>query len=145
MFSKIKKYPIAEGLFFALLGVWTLPEALNYHVSSGIALSPALFPILASAVLVGLSLYQVGTAIKRGEADSPKGTITRGVGIVFLLCLLYTAALQSVGFFVTTLAYLVVFLIVLGEKRPAVVILVPLITTGAVYFFFEKALSVMLP
>jgi putative tricarboxylic transport membrane protein len=139
---------VAGGLFFAALGVWTLVKALDYHISGSVALSPALFPILASAVLVSLALYQIRMGIKRGKAEpgrSRDATKIKVVGIVFFLCLLYTAALQKVGFVVTTVTYLVVFLIVLGEKRPVVIFLVPVAAAGAIYFFFEKALSVMLP
>jgi hypothetical protein len=152
MFPKaMKKSPdVVGGLCFAVLGAWALVEALDYHIPGSIALSPALFPVLASLVLIGLSLNQIRMGAKRdtGEAaPAQKQPAAKAgvVGIVFLLCLLYTAALQRAGFAVTTIAYLVIFLLVLGEKRPAVIALVPIATAGAIYFFFEKALSVMLP
>ncbi|MDR1376935.1 MAG: tripartite tricarboxylate transporter TctB family protein [Synergistaceae bacterium] len=150
MFPKtMKKSPdITSGVFFAVLGAWTLVEALDYH-SGSIALSPALFPALASMVLAGLALNQIRMGIKRSAETEParNQTATNAgiVGIVFLLCLFYTAALQGVGFVVTTVAYLVIFLIVLGERRPAVIVLVPVASVGTIYLFFEKALSVMLP
>ncbi|MDR2137707.1 MAG: tripartite tricarboxylate transporter TctB family protein [Synergistaceae bacterium] len=149
--TRIKRSPdVIGGLFFIALGASALVEALDYHIPGSIALSPALFPVLASTVLIGLALNQIRMGIKRKTGESKPAqdrlTVKAGtVGIVFLLCLLYTAALQKGGFVVTTIAYLVIFLIVLGEKRPAVVALVPLATAGAIYFFFEKVLSVMLP
>jgi hypothetical protein len=61
------------------------------------------------------------------------------------LCLIYTASLRRAGFIAATIVYLLIFLAALGEKRPAVLALVPLTTAGVLYLFFEKALSVMLP
>jgi hypothetical protein len=152
MFPKRIKSPpdIAGGLFFAVLGLLVLVEALKYHIPGSVALSPALFPVLASLVLIGLALNQIRMGMRRAGAEPERsrpaakaGAVI--VGMVFLLCLLYAAALQRAGFAAATIAYLAVFLLVLGERRPAVVALVPAATAGAVYLFFEKALSVMLP
>ncbi|MDR1873664.1 MAG: tripartite tricarboxylate transporter TctB family protein [Synergistaceae bacterium] len=139
---------VKDGLFFVVLCIAALFMALDYHIPGSLPLSPALFPVLTSVVLIGLSSNQIRRAATRGAeaAEQPRiASKTGPVVTIFLLCLAYTAIMQKVGFIAATVPYLLIFLLALGERRPARVILVPVVAAAVIYFFFEKVLSVALP
>ena len=146
MLSRYNTPDAKEGFFFIAIGGVAFALALGYHMPGSIALSPATFPIIVSFVLVALGLRLVmrtpkGGALSRSEFMSRAGA----VAMIFALCLAYAFAMQLIGFVVSTIAFLFVFLLMLGERRKSMIVLVPVLTSLGVYFFFEKALSVMLP
>lgn len=149
MLSKIRNSPDArEGLFFAVFGVVAFVMALGYHVEGNIALSPASFPLLVSAVLIGLSLQLLYKGLATGGDKVVQTSLwakLRNVGSVFVLGLLYVFAMSKIGFLISTMLYLFLFLLLLGEKRRKLLVLVPVVTSVTVYLFFSKLLSVMLP
>ena len=147
MLMKLKNPNVKEGIFFIALSAGALFMALKYHVSGNHRLSPALFPVVTTLVLMSLALALTVKSLRSAPQETarePRGKTGNVVG-VFLLCLLYTAAMEKIGFLPSTALYLLLFLLMLGEKRPVVVVLVPVLATVAVWFFFAKALSVPLP
>ena len=148
MLARFNTPDTRDGLFFIAIGGVAFALALGYHMPGSLALSPATFPIIVSAVLVALGLRLVMRAPKgQGQALTGREFMSRvgAVAMVFALCLAYAFAMQIVGFVISTMVYLFVFLLMLGERRKSMIVLVPVITSVGVYFFFQKALSVMLP
>ena len=148
MLSRYNTPDAKEGFFFIAIGGVAFALALGYHMPGSIALSPAAFPIIVSAVLAFLGLRLVMRVPKDGGKTLTKSEFMSRLGVVamiFALCLAYAFAMQIVGFIISTMVYLFVFLLMLGERRKSMIVLVPVVTSLGVYFFFEKALSVMLP
>lgn len=149
MFSKTRKADLTEAVFFIAVAVGALILAFGYHTPENFRLSPALFPIVTALVLLGLALALAFRGARRAGQEAAAGQQTHtnalNVCLIFLLCLLYTAVMDKAGFIPATLVYLLAFLLLLGERRAAVVVLVPVLTVGMVWLFFGKALSVPLP
>ncbi len=151
MSFKTRKADLTEGIFFIAVAAGALILAFGYHTPENFRLSPALFPIATSLVLTGLALVLAFRGARRAgqnaaaEQQTQVHTNTLNVCLIFLLCLLYTAVMDKAGFILATFVYLLAFLLLLGERRAVVVILVPVLTVGMVWLFFSKALSVPLP
>jgi putative tricarboxylic transport membrane protein len=58
---------------------------------------------------------------------------------------LYGALLLIFGFWIASAAFLAGLLIVLGERRPAMVSMITIGTVGAIYLVFEVAFNIRLP
>ena len=151
MSLKTRKADLTEGIFFIAVAAGALILAFRYHTPENFRLSPALFPIVTALVLIGLALVLAFRCVRRERQETATGqhaaahANTLNVCLVFLLCLLYTAVMDKAGFILATFVYLLAFLLLLGERRAVVVILVPVLTVGMVWLFFSKALSVPLP
>ncbi len=119
----------------------TYPEAL----APG-APGPALFPHVLASALIVLALVLLGTSLRsKGpkEAGDP-----RRAGRVLVACVLLAAFLylfESVNSFLLFPVLLFAFMLVLGERRWYVLLVVPLLFDLFTYTVFYKVFQVMLP
>lgn len=139
---------VADGIFFILLGIGALYRAFDFHIPGNMALSPSIFPVIVSAVIIALGagqIYKTRTAATTPDAEGKNKVDVKAVASVFLLCVLYVVAMPYIGFLLSTMLYLFLFLLLLREKSRLMICLVPIVTSLAVYLLFSKGLSVMLP
>ena len=78
--------------------------------------------------------------IVRGHLASQTRMIALCVGVVT-----YVLLLEYVGFILLSLVFLVCAMLQLGTRKISVLVLVPLILVGSIYFLFERWLRVPLP
>lgn len=152
-----KKYgDIVVGVFFMVLGAILYFAAAALPKSTVMDIGPDFMPkvtaILIFILALALTIQSVmGLKDKEIDPDSiPKCDYKRVITSIILM-LIYVFAMRPVGFIVTTLVYLPLQMLVLspddqrGVKNIAVLAVIDVIFTLAVYFLFRYAFMIMLP
>ncbi len=116
-----------------------------------IALGPSFWPSIVSGMLllmgtiISVQAYRRSRATHGDEEEAGPGFATaRWLGSLVLLAALY-AGLHSLGMVLTSIAALVLFMLLGGERRPLVIIAISLVLPLALYGFFRYAANVVIP
>lgn len=152
-----KKYgDIVVGVFFMVLGVVLFVAAAALPKSAVMDIGPDFMPkvtaILVFVLALALTIQSVlGLKDKEIDPDSiPKCDYKRVISSIILV-LIYVFAMRPVGFIVTTLVFLPLQMLVLspndqrGPKNIAILVVIDVIFTMAVYFLFRYGFMIMLP
>lgn len=106
-------------------------------------------PWLMIGGIVLLSLGLIVRAVQRmpsaATVEMPDRATLIRMGLFTLLMIVYAFAFMTVGYIPSTLAVFVLGLLLLGESRLPVLVLFPLVMTGAIYLGFTQSLGVWLP
>lgn len=144
--SRIKCKKAGGALLFLALSLVLAGYSLSSHIS-GIykqwALSPYLFPLLASLCLFGLSLSMLFE-----KAQSKKKTalfLSKRFVYVSLCSVLYALCLPLFGFVFASTLYLFFMMRSLGEKRWLFAIAFSLLCSFVLYIVFAKLFYISLP
>ena len=141
-----------NGVFFLIIAALFGWQGTLSHDGGDWALSPALFPLLLSGALALLSLALLLQGYRhlraeREECSVPmSGEISmKKASLVFTLCILYAFFLPLIGFFIATLLFLAVFSLLVGERRPWLILLVSTLSPAVIFVVFRHGLKVLLP
>ena len=146
-------------LAFSAFAAW---RSLNIGGQSvGTVAGPSFLPWLMIAAIVLLSMGlllrarraaavaespAVVEATAEEEADAALGKRNlRRIWIFAAMLIAYSAAFMPVGYLPATYAVFVVGMLLMGERRPLMFLIIPAIITGAVWFGFTRFLQVWLP
>ena len=141
---------LLEGALFLALALGLLVYALHSHFS-GIpvawTLSPSLFPLLIGGLLLVLSISLLYQGFRGRAEDAPdpppvswgRAAVTMGAALACFLLM------PLAGFVLATAGFLLFMFLYLGERRPVLLILLPLGFSSALYLLFGKLLHVLLP
>lgn len=137
-------------LVFCAFAAWR-----TVYVSSaptGTIAGPTFVPWIAIGLTTLLSLAMIARArlrVRTGNPDDPimlpDGATFVRMGLFAALMVAYAAAFMTVGYIPSTLVAFVAGLLLFGERRVLVLILLPCIATAAVYYAFTTFLNVWLP
>ena len=139
------------GLIVFLMGVagWLYTHATihttNALVASGI--SADFYPKLLFILLCvcGVILFIQG-AMRPAEDQVPfPRTDWKRILITFVLLLAYAYLMQYTGFIISSIVFMVVFMLFLGERKILNLILVPVIGSLLIYLLFGKIFMISLP
>ncbi|MFC6489297.1 tripartite tricarboxylate transporter TctB family protein [Nitratireductor sp. GCM10026969] len=119
---------------------------------SGTAAGPAFVPWLVIGLIALLAVALMARAVLRYRTGNPeepivfpgRGTVFR-MGLFAVLMVAYAAAFMRVGYIPSTLAAFVAGLLLFGERRLWVLVVLPAFITVAVYYGFTELLNVWLP
>ncbi len=98
-----------------------------------------------------MSLILIGRALLRLRKDEnidipiPERATFLKMILFTILMIAYAALFMKFGYIATTLVVFIVGLILFHERRIPVLILFPVIMTGAIYLGFTRILNVWLP
>ena len=141
------------GLLAAALvfGLWVLPLGIGLGAADyGTGLSPRFMPQLATVGLVlalawGLYRSFAGTRAARRPGGDQEGLARIPFGAL-LICLAFAViGFNLAGFYLGGMCMAVLLAVLLGERRPWVIVLFPALLLAAIYLLFEFALNVRLP
>ncbi|MBQ0071233.1 MAG: tripartite tricarboxylate transporter TctB family protein [Spirochaetales bacterium] len=144
----LKNSDFMEGLVFFIFSIAGILFSLNEHTKMSIQwkLSPYLFPLFISILLLILSLTLMLTAWKKGVSSSKSSPVDWKKIIIFsVMCVIYYNVIVYLGFMLTTLLFLAGMLVLMGEKRWWLIILISILTTLVIWGLFAKFLHVLLP
>lgn len=115
---------------------------------------PSFVPWIMVGATALLACLLILRAVRRQRAAGAEGvaviampdrrTLLR-LGAFALLLAGYSVAFFPIGYLPATLAAFVLGLLLIGERKPLLLIGFPVVMTGAVYFAFTELLSVWLP
>jgi len=127
----------------AIAGIFIVVSLLLLYTLRTAPLKSALFPGVVLLVLIGLSLTII---IRKVKERKDLFVNFKDVIIVFLLFGLYIILLPRIGFLITTVAFLIVSLFVLGYKGSKLkIIIISTLVALCIYFIFANFLHVNLP
>lgn len=148
--------PSLCGLSF---GAWLLRETylLNVHMAelAGGGMNAAGYPRLLAFLIIGLSIILLCKSFiwqstdRRKEDDAEAENGDRGsfkkASVVFLVCIVYTALLSSVGFLILTPLLLAFVMILVGERRWLFAALTSILLTFTLYAVTFFVFHIVLP
>lgn len=146
MIANLKKSKVQDGLIFIILSAWIIKEALNYHKYGSWALSPSLIPIGIAGVMVFLSVIMILSAIREEIAEQAFSLETlKNPVLVFVVTVLYLVLLPMMHFLIATCSYLVLMMLILGERKLLNILLISIAIPSLLYGLFDVLLGVRLP
>jgi putative tricarboxylic transport membrane protein len=101
------------------------------------------FPRMVS-VLIGILALVLLVRPREGE-PLPRGWAAIRVLVTALFLVIYAVVLDSVGFVITTVVFLLAELLLIGVRRPVLLVLVPLGVSAGLFYMFRVFLEVPLP
>lgn len=138
-------------LVFAIaMHLYIIPNQVEYMREGPIALCPSLFCHITAFLLLILSCSLIASGLRKGKVDAPldlarmKNNVVRG-GIALILSALYIMAISFLGYFVSTIFFMVIFLWFAGVRSWKGGIVFMIVIIPFIYLLFVKALQVVLP
>lgn len=143
----LKNNELIEGLGIFLLSIFFIGESLKLHNDQSWALSPALFPLIITVSIFFFSLGLIIKSLKRTKVDGQviKTQAAIRLTLVIIISFLYVVLLPKLHFLISSIIYLFVFLIILGEKRWWLLGAISIVTPLLIQYIFGNLLDVFLP
>lgn len=133
------------GLF--LIGFSFLGAAFGKQIvqlkSQG--LSAAFFPNLLFVVLAICGFILIYQGWKRENKAPLPRFIWRKLCPWFALLAVYSFAFENIGFLVATVAFMLVSMLLLGERRVIMLGIIPLVSSFGIYYLFSKVFMIAMP
>lgn len=158
--TKLRRKAVLKGeLIFSLFILaaslflyWVSGSFAKSTVLQGAHMGPSFWPRLILGALIVLSGIVAAGTVRRISRDKAWGeallTFDRGKMRFFAalaLCIAYLFFLPLVGFVALTPLFMILFMLLLGEKSKGWIIGVSLVMTAVVVILFTKAMYVPLP
>ncbi|MBW1961132.1 MAG: tripartite tricarboxylate transporter TctB family protein [Deltaproteobacteria bacterium] len=150
------------GLAFFILYQTMTTFVLDDASTGGPFADSAFYPRIVAGVIVVLSVFLIlSTLVKKddkvsdvkveNQADQTprvggKNELMPGVSFVFAFMLIsYTLLVDVLGYVLVTPFFMGTFFWLLKVRKPFTILLLSLISTFGIYFFFQELLDVVLP
>jgi hypothetical protein len=139
-----KRGEIIAGLCFLAIGIGFTVGAVKLKIGAPTEPQPGFFPFWDGVILIVLSAVFLFKAPGGRAGESHAFGRVGGPAVVVLALVLYVAAMETVGYVITTALLSGVVLKVL-ETKPRVLVLMSLTLAAASYLIFDSLLGVPLP
>lgn len=141
---------LAGGVAWLAAGAWMAWEACDLGLGSAHDPGSGFVLFWAGLLLAALALVQLATAVRGGGDGAAIGGLWRGADwrkplLAVVVLTGYAAALQPLGFLVSTALFLLILLLAIEPTRPPVAVLLAVGTSAAVWGLFDRLLGVGLP
>lgn len=146
----MKTADIAGGVAGILISLGAFWQSSNMPADVVMKIGPGFFPSLLSGGLFFFSALLLINALRgRSKGEPPprklsdKGT-QRGL-IMLAAAIVFSAVMEPLGFIPTSFVFLTLMMLVMGMRKPLVILAAPALITAAVWGLFEKLLHLSLP
>ncbi|MEO5794085.1 MAG: tripartite tricarboxylate transporter TctB family protein [Rhodoferax sp.] len=146
----MKTADIVGGLIGMLIGVFIFWQSSTMPTDVVMKIGPGFFPSLLAVALFLFSAVLVVNALRgrsKGELQplrlSDKG-LQRGL-MMLAAAVSFVAVLEPLGFIPTSIIFLTLMVLVMGLRKPVLILCGPALITAGVWGVFEKALHLSLP
>ena len=153
---------LLAGIVFLVFGLVTLALLIPYGIQQPPsvqyqALSPSYWPNIVAVAIAALGLALIVTSLLAGGPKQPldtqagtannkdRGWLQLRPFAALAVCFALYFGLEPLGFVLTTAIAVALLMILAGEHRPHVIIVVALVLPFALHLFFTKAASVPIP
>ncbi|WP_210797348.1 tripartite tricarboxylate transporter TctB family protein [Pseudoalteromonas ostreae] len=142
---------IGPSLFLALFTLyaivaWQIPllpfEEYETVTSATLPKVYAAFGIIVCLLSIGATLLKPTAAVDEDNALE-KSHVLRTIGLLILM-VIYSAALEPIGFLISTSAFLLVGFFVMGERRKAILLLASIPVAVVFWFLMTQVLGIYL-
>lgn len=142
-----RPFPAGALLFALALALAMAGYALSVFDTSRRITDWLLIVPVAVIGIASIGVAVLDDVIRRCALDEPTqgdGNGRIGAALVVLV-LAYVGAASWIGFDLATAAFVALALVLQGERRPAVVLLISFLTAGLLVWLFKQAMGVPLP
>lgn len=108
------------------------------------AQSPVFFPRIILALWMGLALLALVQTLRAAEVNASVDSWSR-LGILLVSALIYTNLIGREGFFLPSVAFAAISLVVFGIRNPLIVAFYAIAVPGTLVLLFNHVLSMPLP
>ena len=150
---------LVGGLIFLAIGIWALVKTYGFQVIKSAYVQPALFPqimstglIIFSAAVVVLNGIKLMTMNEDDPLAEPAPSINilknkgiQGAALVMVLCVLYVAMFNTLGYVLCSAIIGIVIMYLIGKRNPKVMLLVGILVPLVMWIIFYKVLAVNIP
>lgn len=145
--SILKNNKVVEGIVISLISIFFISESLKLHNNQSWALSPALFPLIITVCVLLFSIALIIKGLKENSINvkSDSGQGFKRLGLVILISFLYLIALPKLHFLASSIIYLILFLVILGERKWWIIGAISVATPLLIQYLFGNLLNVFLP
>jgi putative tricarboxylic transport membrane protein len=134
-----------SGLVVAGLGVAASILARNLPAQTGFGLGPAFLPFWTGIVLAACGLWLCARSTADEEVSWPASRAFARAAFGFVLLLLYTLALQPLGYLISTTVFLVIAILLLEPVRPIRALVIGIGSAAFLFLVFRIWLRIPLP
>lgn len=119
--------------------------------STATELGAAFWPRLILGIMIVLLVVGLVNMLRKKDGKAPvngeavKGFFKSKLLLGMIICAVTALILPTIGFIPTAFLFLVAYGILLGEKRPVVLIVTGVVATLILYVIFQGPLSIFLP
>jgi putative tricarboxylic transport membrane protein len=135
---------IVAGLCFLAIGIGFTVGAVKLRIGAPTEPQPGFFPFWDGLMLIALSVVFLVKAWGGRAGESHAFGRLGGPAVVVVALILYVAAMETVGYVITTALLSAVVLKVL-ETKLRMLVLMSLVLAVASYLLFDRLLGVTLP
>lgn len=141
---------LLSGLFLTFVSIYACVKAYQLKMGSASSPGPGFIPFGIAALLGLMSVYLCVRGIlevARGyqEKAAFKGVAWKKAMLVVVILACYGASFNSVGFLVSTFVLMMLLLWVVGRQKPALSLIISVVTAGGAYLLFVVLFSLPLP
>jgi putative tricarboxylic transport membrane protein len=141
----VKDRDIVAGLFLVafaivvLIIIGQLPEPIGNELGAGFF--PRICALAVGACGMGLAVQ----GWKRTDKQKLPVFAWNKLITMAIILAAYAMALRFLGFVISTILFVIVCMLFMGERKPITLVLVPLSVAFGIYFLFEKVFLILLP
>jgi len=134
------------GILLCAVGIYYLIEGINLPPAAiGDPLGPLVFPSILGSALIACGVYlAVRPGPRTGQAAFSRGTFPQ-VLILFVLLLLYSAAIPWLGYLLATVVFVFITAFLMGERSWAKGAVISVVFSVGIFFLFIRVLTIPLP
>lgn len=129
-------------IVFALAGLCSASNIVQLKTQG---LSAGFFPNLLFGVLILCGLILICQSWRRQEIIPFPKFQWRKLVPWFITLMMYALVFEYAGFIISTLIFMVVGMLLLGERRLVVLGAIPLLSTFGIYYLFSKIFMIVMP
>lgn len=138
------------SLIFLAVGLFAVFTATKLKYYGELGPGPGFFPLWLGLIFSGLAVGWFAHVSLRPVDEMEPGFMPDRAGVIRVLSIVvalaaYTILLETLGFQLLTLIFLLALLVTLGRQNPVVTILIGLVGSFGIYYLFRNWLNVPLP
>ncbi len=146
----MKTADLVGGALGILIGLFVFWQSAIMPTDVVMKIGPGFFPRMLACGLIFFSGVLLVNAL-RGRSKGtlePQKLSDKGVqrGLIMLVAaVVFGVVMEPLGFVLTSVIFLTLMLVVLGTRKPAIILCIPALITASIWVVFEKALHLSLP
>jgi putative tricarboxylic transport membrane protein len=150
--KNIDKGEIVIPIVLIVLSIFLFVKTYGFEFTTHHQAPPTLWPrsiivllVLTCGLLIGKFILEGrkkgAERTEKSESETKWGMVLKGVLVLFL----YMFLMSYIGYIISTLAFTLAAMLMLGNRNKVHLFLTPLLTTGLVFIIFTHAMYIPLP
>ncbi|MFS0646086.1 tripartite tricarboxylate transporter TctB family protein [Siminovitchia sp. 179-K 8D1 HS] len=142
----MKKANLMFAIIMMIVGLIAIIFTKDFVNNMPTDLGPSYYPIIISIITIILSILLIlKSLIEKGEESNftVQGLLKIGVGVVAFS--IYFYLMGKIGFIISTVLFMSLFMLTLGLRNWKTFVLVPIGSTVVIYYIFAVVLKIRLP